>query len=144
MKVLRINVKDMAVGLISTGAHLAEQAAKNAMPHISGYRVGCAIISEDRSAVGANIEFDNFSNTIHAEEAAMISWFKQGSTSDELLPVIAVWTKDAEPWFPCGKCRQSLFEKFDPDCTVVATNGRIALITSLGELLPMGFRLEKK
>ena len=71
----------------------AKSAAKMARPHLSNYHVGAAILANDNNIyIGANIEFDNFTNTMHAEEVALSAMIMGGATK----PLgIAVYTQSA-------------------------------------------------
>ena len=117
----------------------AKDIAANARVHLSGFAVGAAILSDTgRIYVGCNVEFDNYSNTIHAEEAAISAFVAAG----EKHPVcIAVFTFDDEIWFPCGMCRQSLFELGGKDLKVIACNNTTCERKTMEELLPSGFHL---
>lgn len=116
----------------------AAAARYKAQPHLSQFRVGAAIFSSSGKVYsGANIEFDNYSNTIHAEEAALTAMLMAG----EFTPIaIAVCTGTPEPWFPCGMCRQSLFERGGPGLTVIACTDTKQEIMTMAELLPKGVR----
>ena len=117
----------------------AKAASINARAHLSGFKVGAAIVSEAGNIyTGCNIEFDNYSNTIHAEEAAISAFVSAGET----CPVaIAVATHGHEVQFPCGMCLQSLFELGGPTLKVIACNNDKYKIKNISELLPSGFRL---
>ena len=114
--------------------------AENAKVHLSNFRVGAAILTEDGAIhSGCNIEFDNYSNTIHAEESAISSLISSGNKSK--LICIAVYTFGDEPFFPCGMCRQSLFELGGNELKVISCNQSTFTINKMGELLPSGFHL---
>ena len=117
----------------------AKAIAANARVHLSGFAVGAAILSDTgKIYVGCNIEFDNYSNTIHAEEAAISAFIAAG----EKHPVsIAVFSFNDEVSFPCGMCRQSLFELGGKDLKVIACNNNTCETKTMGELLPSGFHL---
>jgi cytidine deaminase len=117
----------------------ARAIAANARVHLSDFAVGAAILSDTgKIYVGCNVEFANYSNTIHAEEAAISAFIAAG----EKHPVcIAVFTFDDEIWFPCGMCRQSLFELGGKDLKVIACNNTTCERKTMGELLPYGFHL---
>jgi len=117
----------------------AKKAAANARVHLSGFRVGAAILSDTgKIYVGCNIEFDNYSNTIHAEESAISSFVAAGETK----PVsIAIYTLSDMVSFPCGMCRQSLFELGGEDLKVIGCNDKTCEVRTMKELLPKGFHL---
>ncbi len=117
----------------------AKAVAMNARVHLSGFRVGAAILSDTgKIYVGCNVEFDNYSNTIHAEENALSSMIADG---DKCPVSIVVFTFDDKLWFPCGMCRQSLFELGGKDLKVITCNEKGCEIKTMGELLPGGFHL---
>ncbi|MGD0598051.1 MAG: cytidine deaminase [Sedimentisphaerales bacterium] len=118
---------------------LAKDAASHARAPLSGYVVGAVILaSSGKKYSGCNIEFDNYSNTIHAEEAA-ISGFV-GAGEKEAI-VIIVYTSGDKASFPCGMCRQSLFEIGGPKLRVIACTDTSRDKKTIDELLPNGFRL---
>jgi len=119
----------------------AKYISKNARVHLSNFRVGAAVLgTSGRIYVGCNIEFDNYSNTIHAEESAISSAISNG---EKRILSIAVFTFSNQVFFPCGKCRQSLFELGGEDLRIIACNENTCEIKTMKELLPSGFRLQK-
>jgi len=117
----------------------AKAIAANALLKVSQFPVGAAIRSSNgKIYVGCNIEFENLSNTIHAEESAISSLITDG----EKCPThIAVYTSGNELCFPCGLCRQSLFELGGNDLKVIVCNNCKYEVKTIGELLPYGFKL---
>lgn len=117
----------------------AKSASKNAKAHLSKYTVGAAIMAQNgKIYVGCNIEFDNYTNTIHAEEAAISALVSDGESK---FDVIAVYTPGNNLEFPCGMCRQSLFELGGPNLRVIACNSTKHETKSITQLLPDGFKL---
>lgn len=117
----------------------AKSASKNAKAHLSKYTVGAAILAKNgKIYVGCNIEFDNYSNTIHAEEAAMSALVSDGESK---FDAIAVYTPGNKLEFPCGMCRQSLFELGGPNLKVIACNATRYEIKNIAQILPYGFKL---
>ena len=119
---------------------VARKVATNARVHLSGFPVGAAILSNTGNIYsGCNVEFDNYSNTIHAEEAAISAFVSAG----EKLPIksIAIFTSGDKLNFPCGMCLQSLFELGGNDLKVIACNDIASETKTLVELLPSGFHL---
>jgi cytidine deaminase len=117
----------------------AKSASKNAKAHLSKYTVGAAILAKNgKIYVGCNIEFDNYSNTIHAEEAAISALISDGESK---FDVIAVYTPGKKLEFPCGMCRQSLFELGGPNLKIIACNATEYETKSITQLLPAGFKL---
>ena len=125
--------------IIDKARVFAINASEEAQPHISKFHVGaCIVDSKDRFWRGCNIEFDNFSNTLHAEEVAIGNMIINGGREPEL---IVVYTETMD--FPCGMCRQSLFE-LNPDMVVVACDREKYKIANISDLLINGFKLEQK
>lgn len=119
----------------------AREAASGAHAHLSNYKVGAAILSDSNDIyVGCNIEFDNYSNTIHAEEAAISAFVVAGGKK----PVaIAIFTFNNKPVYPCGMCRQSLIELGGKNLKVIAAYEDKYEIKTMEELLPEAFKLDK-
>lgn len=131
--------KSISDELVKELVEKAKAASMNARAHLSGFKVGAAIASEDGNIyTGCNIEFDNYSNTIHAEEAAISAFVSAGETNPL---AIAVATSGHKVQFPCGMCLQSLFELGGPTLKIIACNNEKCKIKTIGELLPSGFRL---
>lgn len=126
-------------GLEQTLANQARDAARNARVHLSDFRVGAAIAAESGKVyTGCNVEFDNYSNTIHAEESAISAFVTAG---EKRAIAIAVYTFGNDIAFPCGMCRQSLFELGGKKMKVLACNPGRCETKTMDELLPAGFRL---
>jgi len=127
-------------GLEEKALEVAKEAASRARNHLSNFRVGAAIIaSSHRIYAGCNIEFDNYSNTIHAEESAIAAFVSAGEKQPPLA--IVVYVPGEKIYFPCGMCLQSLFELGGKDLKVIACSDKAKKIKSVGELLPYGFKL---
>ena len=118
----------------------AKEASALAEVHLSNYPVGAAILTKSGGVyTGCNIEFDNYSNTIHAEEAAICSMVGSGDSE----PVaIAIYTPGEEPSFPCGMCRQSLFELGGSELTVIATTDTKTRQAKMGAIFTDAFKLQ--
>ena len=103
----------------------------------SHFAVGAVLECSDGSVfTGCNIENAGYSPTICAERTAAVKAISEGHTDFRRI-VIAGRSEDY--CFPCGVCRQFLYE-FAPDLEVVCLNGRgDAMTVSLRELLPHGF-----
>jgi len=124
---------------------LAKAAREYAVPKISGYKVGAALIvfgdPYKKIYRGCNIEFANFSNTIHAEEAAIANAVTMNGPIK--IDILAVVTGDADRvWYPCGMCLQSIYELSTPDTVVVAGNLDHWEWKYIKDLLPHGFMVD--
>lgn len=119
----------------------AKKASKYSYCKLSNFRVGAAIESSNGNIyTGNNIEFYNYSNTIHAEESAIANLFASGENK---LKAIAIYTPGTKLYFPCGKCLQSLFELGGNELVVIASNDSTSEQKKIIDLLPFGFTLDK-
>ena len=104
----------------------------------SHFPVGAALECADGTIFpGCNVESAAYGPTICAERTALVKAVSEGHRDD--LTRIAVVGNSTEPCWPCGACRQMLYE-FAPDLTVlVARKDHSFVKLSLKELLPHGF-----
>ena len=101
----------------------------------SHYWVGAALRSKDgRVFTGCNVENAAFGNTMCAERTAL---FKAVSEGAREFTAIAIAAEGSAP-FPCGACRQSLYE-FAPELRVLVTWDGNVREAKLSTLLPEGF-----
>lgn len=113
----------------------AIEARKYSYSPYSGYAVGAALLSEDgRVFTGCNIENAAYGNAMCAERTALFKAVSEGVTR---FTDIAIAGSGSAP-FPCGACRQSLFE-FAPELRVLVTWDGNVRKTTLSALLPEGF-----
>jgi homotetrameric cytidine deaminase len=132
---------DELVGQDRVLADLAKSICEKAGPQISDYYVGVVILADNgETYMHANMESDTFTQTTHAElNAANLARLDRVKSID----TVAVYVK-GEPYFPCGQCRQYLYEIFgDAKVIAVGSEGAV-MISTLNQLLPLGFRLEQK
>ena len=114
---------------------MAIAAREFAYAPYSKYKVGAALEAEDgRVFTGCNIENAAYGNTICAERTALGKAISEGARS---FTRIAISSSGSVP-FPCGACRQSLYE-FAPDLRVLMTWDGNVRETTLEALLPNGF-----
>lgn len=117
---------------------LARAARLAAVAPFSGYRVGAALEAEDGTVyTGCNIENASFGLTMCAERVAL---FKALSEGARRFRRIAIAADGPEPPFPCGACRQLLFE-YAPGAEVLVEGAGPA--RAIEDLLPQGFRLRR-
>lgn len=117
---------------------LAFQMLKHSYVPYSGFPVGAAICCTDGTIfTGCNIENAAYGSTICAERTALVKAVSEGHRDD--LDRIAVVGNSTDYCWPCGACRQMLYE-FNPDMTVLVARADGNFIsTRLCELLPHGF-----
>ena len=104
----------------------------------SRFPVGAAILTEDgRVFTGCNVENAAYGSTICAERTALVKAVSEGCTSG--FTTLAIAGKGPDYCWPCGACRQMLYE-FAPELRVLAARGDGSCQeVPLRELLPYGF-----
>lgn len=105
----------------------------------SHFRVGAALLTKDGKVfTGVNVENSSLGATICAERTACVKAVSEGYQDFEAIAIAS----DSEEAFPCGICRQFLYE-FAPDLTVISgTDEEHLKVYKLNELLVEGFRLK--
>ena len=104
----------------------------------SGFPVGAALLCRDGTVfTGCNVENAAFGSTICAERTALLKAVSEGHREDWVA--IAIAGRGGDYCWPCGACRQMLYE-FAPELRVMAARGDGEFQTvSLSQLLPHGF-----
>jgi len=121
---------------IATLVNTAIEASRNAYVPYSSYPVGAALRAADGTVYGGcNVENAAFSPTICAERTALVKAVSEGRRAFDTLAVVT-----HNGGFPCGVCRQVLYE-FAPDLRVIIADleGQVLHDTRLADLLPHGF-----
>ena len=114
-----------------------EMLSRSYVPY-SGFPVGAAILCADGSIfTGCNVENAAYGSTICAERTALVKAVSEGHR-DDFVKIAVVGNSEDYCW-PCGSCRQMLYE-FAPELTVLVARGDHEFVTlPLHELLPHGF-----
>lgn len=104
----------------------------------SRFPVGAAILTQDgRVFTGCNVENAAYGSTICAERTAILKAVSEGCR--EGWTAIAIAGQGADFCWPCGACRQMLYE-FAPELRVLAARGDgVYQEASMEQLLPHGF-----
>ena len=104
----------------------------------SGFAVGAALLCEDGTVfTGCNVENAAYGSSICAERTALLKAVSQGRKTG--WAAIAISGQGEDYCWPCGACRQMLFE-FAPRLRVLAARRDGAYRAStLSELLPCAF-----
>lgn len=119
----------------------AQGAVKRAYAPYSNFRVGAAILTEQRSLFsGCNVENASYGLTVCAERAAIFSAVAQEGGDKMRILAVAVVNERGEPCPPCGACRQVIFE-FGPDAVVIFQGPSGLEERCAADLLPEGFGL---
>lgn len=117
--------------------HKAKQIAENAYVPYSKFSVGAALMAENGDIfTGCNVENASYGLTLCAERNALSSMVAAGQKK---FILIAIYASKSNECYPCGACRQWLYE-FGKDATVVVqkADGEPVLKT-VKELLPEAF-----
>jgi len=104
----------------------------------SKFPVGAALLCRDGTVfTGCNIENAAYGSTICAERTALVKAVSEGRR-DGFVKLAVVGNSPDYCW-PCGACRQMLYE-FAPDLTLLVGKGDRSFVEiKLCELLPHGF-----
>ncbi len=118
--------------------HANEAKAKAYAPY-SNFVVGAAVLcGSGQIYTGCNIENSSFGAAVCAERVAV---FKAISCGEKKFLKLAVISGKEAYCFPCGICRQVLYE-FSPDCEVLSCkNEKEYKKMLIKDLLPEGFKL---
>ena len=120
----------------------AAAVARNSYSPYSGFRVGATVLLQNGETVaGTNVENASYRLTSCAEQAAIAAAVTQFGPGIRIRAV-SVANLNGAACMPCGACRQTIWEFADADVPVFypAANGEM-VATTVGELLPAGFRL---
>lgn len=119
----------------------AKEASLNAYAPFSQFHVGAALMTgEGKIYTGVNIENSSYGATICAERTAFVKAVSEGEREFDAIAVYA----DGGEAVPCGICRQFMYE-FAPEIDIITgTDADNLNIRSLDELLPAGFRLDRR
>ena len=114
-----------------------EMPAFSYVPY-SNFPVGAALLCADGTVfTGCNVENAAYGSTICAERTALLKAVSEGHRDDWVAMAIA--GKGEEYCWPCGACRQMLYE-FAPGLRILAARGDGDYAeTTLDRLFPKGF-----
>ncbi len=119
----------------------AKTASQNAYARYSGYQLGAALLGKSgKLYTGVNVENASYGLSICAERSAIFSAIGQGERE---FVALAVFVQSQQLFPPCGACRQVLSEFCPPSMPIIYGNEQKSISTTLGELLPQSFSLEK-
>lgn len=104
----------------------------------SNFPVGAALLCGDGTVfTGCNVENAAYGSTICAERTALLKAVSEGHRDD--WQAIAIAGRGEDYCWPCGSCRQMLYE-FAPNLKILVARGDGEFVTtSLSELMPHGF-----
>jgi cytidine deaminase len=88
----------------------ARAASERAYAPYSRFRVGAAILTEGGKVhAGSNVENASYGLSICAERNA-VTTMASADPEDRNIELVAVYSPNTSPCFPCGACRQFLRE----------------------------------
>ena len=119
--------------LVETAFFMLEKAY---VPY-SHFPVGAALEGEDGTVyTGCNVENAAYGSCICAERTALVKAVSEGTRSFRRLAVVG---NGSDYCWPCGSCRQMLYE-FSPDLEILVARGDHQFVKyTLRELMPHGF-----
>ena len=156
MKETTISIKVYEAGnaseLSSADAVLLQQAveaANNAYAPYSKFQVGAAVLLENGEVIcGSNQENAAYPSGLCAERVAL--FYANSHYPNVPVKAIAISSScggrtNEDPVYPCGDCRQVLLEaetRFrKPIHVIMGGSGKIKIVHSLRDLLPLSFEL---
>ncbi len=111
----------------------------------SKYHVGAALLTASGKIYrGCNVENAAYSPANCAERTAVFKAVSEGEKDFKAIAIVGgLEGSGTEGAFPCGVCRQVLFEVVDENTfeVIVGKNEEEYSVYRLSELLPFGFRL---
>ena len=121
----------------ATVMEAARAAASLAYAPYSNFHVGAAILTGGGAIhSGSNVENASYGLTICAEQNAATT-MASADPEDREIELVAVFSPNASPCFPCGACRQVLREFSCKE--VVVEGGRGLQRYSFDQILPNSF-----
>ncbi len=118
----------------------AKEAAKKSYSPFSEFAVGASVVTASGKIYsGCNIENSSFGMTICAERCAI---FKAVSEGDKEILAVAIYSPNEDDCYPCGACRQVMYEFQGQDEIEIITEDKGKLnIKKLSDFLPYGFKI---
>jgi cytidine deaminase len=119
----------------------AERSMRRAVAPYSKFKVGVALATKKgKIYTGCNIENPSLTLNLCAEKVALLKALSEGERS---FKAIAIVSNSHEYCYPCGSCRQVLWE-FAKDVAIFLYSKKSIKKYSLFELLPHAFTPVKK
>lgn len=116
----------------------ALDAQKNSYAPYSQKHIGAAVLMDNGKIYnGCNVENASYGGTVCAERIAI---FKAISEGAKKIKEVMVVSSEANPWPPCGFCRQVIAEFADVNTKIHLTNPQGHSRTlNFGDLFPEAF-----
>ena len=122
---------------LETVMEAAREAANRAYAPYSNFRVGAAILTGGGTIhSGSNVENASYGLSICAERNAATT-MAHADPEDREIELVAVYSPNTSPCFPCGACRQFLREFGCKE--VVVEDGSVLRRYPFDQILPNSF-----
>lgn len=116
----------------------ARDMQKKALCFYSKFPVGASVATQDNQVIGGfNIESASYGLTICAERVAIFSALAQGHQDFTHITLVTDTGS-----FPCGACRQILYEFCPKAYITIATQTKIINTVPIVDLMPHAFSQE--
>ena len=120
----------------------ANDAAVRAHAPYSKFRVGAAVLGEKATYTGVNVESASYGLGLCAERSALAGAISAGDKQIRAIAIACIdASADTTAKFPCGACRQWIFELAPNAEIFIAGHAKTFCIE---ELLPKPFQFDKR
>ena len=127
--------KNQSLSPISDLISHATTMQQRAIATYSNFKVGAALRSVDGTLIGGfNIESVSYGLTMCAERVAIFSALTAGHSKFTHLALVT-----DNGVFPCGACRQMIYEFCSEASIIIATPQATVATTTIKELMPHAF-----
>ncbi len=118
----------------------AKEASKMSYSPFSKFAVGaCVLMNSGKIYTGCNIENSSFGMTVCAERCAI---FKAVSEGEKEIVAVAIYSPNEDDCFPCGACRQVMYEfQGKQEIEIITEKCNNLNIKKMSDFLPYGFRI---
>lgn len=118
----------------------AKEASQNSYSPYSKFAVGAAVLaSSGKIYKGCNVENTSFGLTVCAERNAVFKAISEGETN---VIAVAIYSPNTDSCYPCGACRQVLYEfQKDNEIEIITEKSGYLEVNKLNYLFPCGFKI---
>ena len=118
----------------------AKEASKMSYSPFSKFAVGAGVLAgSGKIYSGCNIENSSFGMTICAERCAI---FKAISEGEKEILAVAIYSPNEDDCYPCGACRQVMYEfQGDSEVEVITEEKDNLNVRKMSDFLPFGFKI---
>lgn len=118
----------------------AKEASKMSYSPFSKFAVGAGVLAGSGKVYsGCNVENSSFGMTICAERCAI---FKAVSEGEKEILAVAIYSPNEDDCFPCGACRQVMYEfQGDNEIEIITEEKNNLNVRKMSDFLPYGFKI---